>query len=73
MYALAERPCATTVPIKLARQIKTSKLIEKRIELNSSSVLTQVELERGPPEPALGETSFAIDPGGALGVVTVSI
>jgi hypothetical protein len=54
-------------------QIKTSKLIEKRIELKSSSVFTQVELERGPPEPALGEASLSIEPEGVLGVVTVSI
>jgi hypothetical protein len=42
-------------------QMNTSKLIEKRIELNSSSVLTKAEPERGPPDPALGEASFSID------------
>ena len=51
--------------------MNTSKLIEKRIELNSSSVFTRAEPERGPPDPALGETSFAIDLVGVLDVVTV--
>jgi hypothetical protein len=54
-------------------QMKTSKLIEKRIELSSSSVLTTAELERGPPDPALGEASFAIDLVCVLDVVTVCI
>ncbi len=36
MYELAERPCGTTVPMMLARQMYTNKLIAKRIELNSS-------------------------------------
>lgn len=52
-------------------QINTSKLIEKRIELSSSSVLTTAEAERGPSDLALGEASFAIDFVGVLGVITV--
>ena len=32
-----------------------------------------VHAERGPPDPALGETSFAIDCVGVLGVITVFI
>jgi hypothetical protein len=51
--------------------MKTSRLIEKRIELNSSSVFTIAEPERGPPDPALGEVSFAMDLVGVLVVVTV--
>lgn len=53
--------------------MKTSKLIEKRIELSSSSVLTTADAERGPPDPALGESSFAIDLVDVLGVITVCI
>jgi hypothetical protein len=53
--------------------MNTSKLIEKRIELSNSSVLTTADAERGPPDPALGETSFAIDCVGVLGVITVLI
>ena len=53
--------------------MKTSKLIEKRIELSSSSVLTTADAERGPPDPALGEASFAIDLVGVLGVITVCL
>jgi len=51
--------------------MKTSKLIEKRIELSSSSVLATADAERGPPDPALGEASFAMGLVGVLGVVTV--
>jgi hypothetical protein len=41
--------------------MNTSKLIEKRIELNSSSVFATADAERGPPDPALGEASLAMD------------
>ena len=68
---MAERPWATTVPIRLAIQINTSKLIEKRIELSSSSVFATADAERGPPDPALGEASFAMGCVGVLGVITM--
>jgi hypothetical protein len=53
--------------------MNTSKLIEKRIELSNSSVLATADAERGPPDPALGVASFAIDCVGVLGVITVFI
>ena len=51
--------------------MNTSKLIEKRIELNSSSVFATADAERGPPDPALGEASFAMGWVDGLGVITV--
>jgi hypothetical protein len=51
--------------------MNTSKLIENRIELNNSSALAIADPERGPPDPALGEPSLAIDLVGLRGVVTV--
>lgn len=52
-------------------QMNTSKLIEKRIELNNSSVFATADAERGPPDPALGEASFAIGWVDVLDVVTM--
>lgn len=53
--------------------MNTSKLIEKRIELNSSSVFATADAERGPPDPALGEASFAMGWVDGLGVITVCL
>jgi hypothetical protein len=53
--------------------MNTSKLIEKRIELNSSSVFATADAERGPPDPALGEASFAMGWVDELGVSTVCL
>ena len=53
--------------------MNTSKLIEKRIELNSSSVFATADAERGPPDPALGEASFAMGCVDELGVITVCL
>jgi len=51
--------------------MNTSKLIEKRIELNSSSVFATADADRGPPDPALGVASFAMGWVDVPGVITM--